>query len=248
MFNMLCQHLGERWKGRRRKRCCSSRELHSEKRPEIRQTMTEHMSMNACFQALFLCLAAQPHAFATWTGQWVLWKWKLSYNISLRKTLPRWEAPQTYVWPSLPQTLCWPSLSQHNDTTPAAFFLIPWIFIELPECALLGISKKYKSWPLPSKGLYLSAERKWTYLNHLKRGTRQTSIQCQDEGLGRQVVGASTGCAPTRVLEALLTKHFTYIIPFNYSPNNENCISLFPFNRKLRLQEVKYSRIIGLFG
>ena len=80
------------------------------------------------------------------------------------------------------------------------------------------------------------------------KAQRQTSIQCQDEGLGRQVVGASTGCAPTRALEALLTKHFTFIIPFKYSPNNENCISLFPFNRKLRLQEVKYSRIIGLFS
>ena len=103
---------------------------------------------------LFLCLAAQPHASATWTGQWVLRKWKLSYNISLRKTLPRWDSPQTQ-----------PSLPQHNDATPAAFFLILWIFIELPECVLLGISKKYESWPLPSKGLCLSAERNgptWT--------------------------------------------------------------------------------------
>ena len=60
MCNMPCQDLGERWKGRRRKRYCSTRELHSEKRPEIRQTMTEHMWMNACFQAVSLPRSPNP--------------------------------------------------------------------------------------------------------------------------------------------------------------------------------------------
>ena len=81
------------------------------------------------------------------------------------------------------------ALPANNDTTPAGFFLIPWIFTELQECALLGISKKYESWSLPSKGLHLAAEMKRTYLNHLKSHTRQTSIWCQDEDLEGRVKG-----------------------------------------------------------
>lgn len=40
------------------------------------QKTTEHLEMDACSQALVLCLAAQSHASAAWAGQQVLKKWR----------------------------------------------------------------------------------------------------------------------------------------------------------------------------